>query len=208
MLPIIEKLKTPIAKVFESTSDESVSSFFDFIKKEWGEVDYVVHSIAFSKKEHLRGKFIDIDRKGFLVAQEVSVFSFVDVLKRAEPLLSSNASCLTLSFLGAEKVFPNYNTMGVAKAALESAVRYAAYDFGGKNVRVNAISSGPIPTSAASAIKGFDDLYFDYIRKSPLNRATSKEEVANTALFLLSNLSSGITGEVIHVDCGYHILGI
>ena len=204
---LLKNFNSPLAAEYEATSDESVAEFFKTIQKKWGAIDYLVHSIAFAKKEHLRGKSIDIDRKGFLVCHDVSVFSFVDMLKRAEPLMKKGGSCITMTFLGAEKVFPNYNVMGVAKAALESAVRYAAADVGKQSIRINAISAGPLATSAASAIKGFDELYFDYVHKSPLKRAITQEEVANAALFLLSDLSSGITGEVIHVDAGYHMKG-
>ncbi len=205
--PLLKKFKSPISEIYEATDDASVEGFFKMVEKEWKTVDYVVHSIAFAKKEHLRGRSIDIDRKGFLVAHDVSVFSFVDMIKKAEPLMKKGGSCVTMTFLGAEKAFPNYNVMGVAKAALESAVRYAAADVGKQSIRVNAISAGPLPTAAASAIKGFDELYFDYVHKSPLKKAITQEEVANAALFLLSDLSSGITGEVLHVDAGYHIIG-
>jgi enoyl-[acyl-carrier protein] reductase I len=206
--PLLKKFSSSLSGMYEATDDVAGDAFFRMIQKKWGSVDFLVHSIAFAKKEHLRGRSIDIDRKGFLVCHDVSVFSFVDVLKKAEPLMKNGGSCITLSFLGAEKAVPNYNVMGIAKAALESAVRYAANDLGKKNIRINAISAGPIPTSASSAIKGFDELYFDYVHKSPLKRATTKEDVAHAALFFLSDLSSGITGEVLHVDCGYHIMGI
>ncbi len=207
VLPLLKNLNVAFSAPYESTSDESVGAFFAGLKKKWKTADYLVHGIAFAKKEHLRGKSMDVDRKGFLVAHDVSVFSFIDMLKRAEPLMEKGGSCLTLSFIGAEKAVPNYNVMGIAKAALESAVRYAANDMGEKNIRVNAISAGPVPTSAASAIKGFDELYFEYVRKSPLKRAITPKEVANAALFLLSDFSSGITGEVLHVDAGYHCKG-
>lgn len=204
--PILKKFKSSISEVYEATNDSNVASFFNKVEGEWGTVDYLIHCIAFAKKEHLRGRMIDVDRKGFLVAHDVSVFSFIDAMKRIEPLMKKGGSCLTLSFLGAQRAIPNYNVMGVAKAGLESAVRYAAVDVGEKNIRVNAISAGPLPTSAASAIKGFDELYFECASRSPLKKAIAKVEVANAALFLLSDLSSGVTGEVVHVDAGFHAI--
>lgn len=205
--PLFKQLDNPLTGFADATNEEQMDEFFTAVKEEFGTVDYLIHSIAFAKKQHLQGKFMDVDRRGWQISQEVSAYSLVDFLRRTAPLMKNGGSCLTLTF-GYNRVFPNYNMMGICKAALESAVRYLAYDVGKNNIRVNAISSGPIPTMAASGIKGFDDMVTEFIRKSPLKRLITPEEVANTALFLLSDLSSGITGEVVNVDAGYNVMGI
>ena len=206
--PLLAQFDDPLVGLSDACSDETMDTFFKMVKDQWGEVDYLIHSIAFAKRQHLQGRFIDVDRRGWQVSQEVSAYSLPDFLRRTEPMMKSGSSCVTLSFMGSEKVFPNYNVMGVAKAALEASVRYAANDLGPRNIRVNAISAGPIPTMAASAITGFDDMLMEFVKKAPLKRLITQDEVANTALFLLSEKSSGITGEVVHVDGGYNIMGI
>jgi enoyl-[acyl-carrier protein] reductase I len=205
---LLKDFSKPLATACDVTDDASLDVFFKKVAEEWKTADYLVHSVAFAKREHLRGRFIDVERRGWSVAMEVSAFSLADLLRRTELLMKNGGSCVTLTFMGSEKVFPNYNVMGAAKAALESAIRYAAHDLGKQNIRVNAISASPVPTQASSAIKGFDDLYFEHVHKAPLKRAITKEEIANAALFLLSDLASGITGEVLHVDAGYHIMGM
>ena len=208
MKPLLAQFDDPLVGLSDACSDETMDSFYKMVQEQWGEVDYLIHSIAFAKRQHLQGRFIDVDRRGWQVSQEVSAFSLPDFLRRTAPLMKSGGSCVTLTFMGSERVFPNYNVMGVCKAALEASVRYAANDLGQQNIRVNAISAGPIPTLAASAIQGFDDMLMEFVKKAPLKRLITQEEVANTALFLLSDMSSGITGEVIHVDGGYNIMGI
>jgi len=206
--PLFSQLQQkPLTGFADATNDEQMDEFFTKVEKEFGEVDYLIHSIAFAKKQHLQGKFMEVDKRGWQVSQEVSAYSLVDFLRRTAPLMKKGGSCLTLTF-GYNRVFPNYNMMGICKAALENAVRYLAHDVGKENIRVNAISSGPIPTLAASGITGFDDMIAEFIRKSPLRRLITPEEVANTALFLLSDLSSGITGEIVNVDAGYNVMGI
>jgi enoyl-[acyl-carrier protein] reductase I len=187
---------------------ELVDSFFEQVKKKFGKFDYLVHSIAFAKKEHLQGKYFDVDLRGYSVAQEVSSFSLVMLTKKAYPLMNNEGSIIAMTYYGSEKHIPNYNVMGVAKAALEASVRYLAYDVGDKKIRINAISAGPIKTLAASGITGFDKILSHVKKHAPLHRNITTEEVGNTALFLLSDLGSGITGQVIYVDAGYSTSGM
>ncbi|HCF94784.1 MAG: enoyl-ACP reductase [Verrucomicrobiota bacterium] len=171
-------------------------------------IDALVHSVAFALKEELEGRFVLTSRKGFLLAHEISVYSLIALARRAETLMPHGASILTLSYLGAERAIPNYNVMGVAKAALEASVRYLAADLGPHRIRINAISAGPINTLAARGIRGFTEM-LQYVReKAPLKRNVTQQEVADTALFLLSPLAGGITGEVLHVDAGFNIQGM
>ncbi len=173
-----------------------------------GKIDFVIHSVAFAKKEELEGRYVDTSRDGYLLAQDISAFSLAAVAKQAEPLLKANGggSIVTLTYLGGERVIKNYNVMGVAKAALECSVKYLANDLGPDKIRVNAISAGPIKTLAASAISGIQTLINEIAEIAPLRKNTETEEVGDTALFLVSDLSRGITGEVIHVDAGFHVL--
>src|SRR5690606_30393743 len=180
----------------------------DDIARDFGRVDFVVHSIAFAQKEDLEGRFVETSRPGFLLAHEISAFSLTAVVRPLVPLMTDGGSVITLSYLGGERAVKNYNVMGVAKASLESSVRYLALDLGEQRIRVNAISAGPVNTLAARGISGFTDMLRHAADRAPLKRNVEPEEIANTAVFLLSPLSSGITGEVIHVDCGYHILGL
>jgi enoyl-[acyl-carrier protein] reductase I len=190
------------------TDMRSLDRAFEQVEKQWGELDFLVHSIAFSKKEELRGRYVDTSLDNFLLTMNVSCYSLVAITKRAEKLMKNGGSILTLTYYGAEKVIPNYNVMGVAKAALESSVRYLAYDLGVDNIRVNAISAGVIKTLASSGISGIRDSIKWNEENSPLKRAVSAQEVADTSLFLLSPLSSGTTGSVIYVDCGYNTMGM
>lgn len=190
------------------TNDEEIKSLFTNLKQDVGVLHGVVHSVAHAKVEELDGRYADTSRDGYLMAQEISVFSLVAVSRAAEPLMTEGGSIITLTYLGGERVIKNYNVMGVAKAALESSVQYLANDLGPNNIRVNAISAGPIRTLSAKGVTDFNTILHVIEEKAPLRRATDAAEVGDTALFLISSLSRGITGEVIHVDSGYHILGL
>lgn len=189
-------------------SDEQIDSLFATLKEEWGTIDGVVHSLAFADKEDLSNRFVNTTRAGFQLALDVSAYSLIAVAKRALPLMSEKGgSIITLTYLGAERVVPNYNVMGVAKAALEASVRYLASDLGQHNIRVNAISAGPIKTLAASGIPEFRSMLAAFAEKAPLKRNVTTEDVGNTGLYLLGPLGSGVTGEVIYVDCGFNVMG-
>jgi enoyl-[acyl-carrier protein] reductase I len=189
-------------------SDEQIDTLFETIKKEWGTIDAVVHSLAFADKEDLSNRFVNTTRAGFQLALDVSAYSLIAVAKRALPLMAEKGgSIVTLTYLGAERVVPNYNVMGVAKAALEASVRYLASDLGQHNIRVNAISAGPIKTLAASGIPEFRSMLAAFAEKAPLKRNVTTEDVGNTGLYLLGPLSSGVTGEVVYVDCGFNVMG-
>lgn len=189
------------------TRDEDIEQAFDAIGKEVGVVHGVIHSIAFSKREELTGQYMNTSRDGYALAQDVSAYSLVAVTKYASPLMTEGGSIATMSYLGGERVVKNYNVMGVAKAALEMSVRYLAVDLGPEQIRVNAISAGPIKTISAKGVSDFDKLCRGYEDKAPLRRMVDPIEVGNTAVFLMSDLSTGITGEIMHVDCGFNILG-
>lgn len=190
------------------TNDVSLDAAFDEVKIRFGSLDFVVHSVAFARKEELSGGYSQTSRDGFHFAHDVSTYSFTAVARRGAALMEGRAgSMITLTYIGAERVIPNYNVMGVAKAALEASVRYLAADLGPRGIRVNAISAGPIKTLAAAGIGDFSQILEHHKNKAPLRKNTEAEEVADSALFLLSSLSRGITGEVIHVDGGYSILG-
>ncbi len=190
------------------TKDEEIKNVFTQLEKDFGSIQFLVHCIAFAKKEDLSGRTVDTSRDGFHLAQDVSAYSLLALAKAAEPLLEKEGgSIVALTYLGSEKVIPNYNVMGLAKASLEAGVRYLAADLGKKNIRVNGVSAGPISTLAARGIAGFTTMLEGHRSRAPLGRNVEIEEVANTALFLLSPLSSGITGEILFVDCGYRIIG-
>jgi enoyl-[acyl-carrier protein] reductase I len=189
------------------TNDQEVIDLFNNIKKDAGALHGVVHSLAFAKKEELAGAYYNTSREGYLLAQNISAYSLVVVARHALPLMTEGGSIVTLTYLGGERAVPNYNVMGVAKAALECSVKYLAVDLGPHNIRVNAISAGPIKTIAARGVKNFGEMLKTYEEKVPLRRNIDQTDVGDTALFLLSHLSRGITGETIHVDAGYHILG-
>ncbi|MGB7200977.1 MAG: enoyl-ACP reductase [Pyrinomonadaceae bacterium] len=190
------------------TNQADVDAAFASVKSKYGKLDFVIHSIAFAPKEALEGEFVTTTREAFRTALEISAFSLTQVALAASPLMTDGGSIVTMSYYGAEKVVPSYNVMGVAKAALEASTRYLAADLGKNNIRVNAISAGPINTLSARGVKNMGSLLNYVGEKSPLKRNVRAEEVGNTALFLVSDLASGITGETIYVDCGYNIMGI
>jgi len=200
----------PGSPMFECdvTSDEQVRSAFDRIGEVWGRIDGLVHCIAFAKAEDLEVPFVETSRDGYALAQDISSYSLVACARAAKSLMTEGGSILTMTYMGSERVIPNYNVMGVAKAALEASVRYLAYDLGPSGIRVNAISAGPIRTLAAKGVKNFNSMLHIVEERSPLRKTTDPAEVADTALFLISPLSRGITGEVIHVDGGYNIMGM
>ncbi|WP_457571958.1 enoyl-ACP reductase FabI [Desulfovulcanus sp.] len=206
--PISEELQTEFIFDCDVSRDDQIQAAADLVQEKWGQVDILVHSVAYAQREDLQGRFIDTSRKGFQIAMDISAYSLVKLCQAFEPLFSDDASVMTITYYGSQKVIKNYNVMGVAKAALEASVRYLAVDLGQKNVRINAISAGPIKTLAASGISGFKTILKTIEEKAPLHRNVTQEEVGNTALYLASNLSSGVTGEVLYVDSGYNILGI
>ena len=189
------------------TNQAQVDAAFEAVDKKFGRLDFLIHSIAYAPREALEGEFLTTTREAFLTALEISAFSLTQVAFAAQPLMTDGGSIVTMSYYGAEKVVMNYNVMGVAKSALESSVRYLAADLGKNNIRVNAISAGPINTLSARGVKNMGSLLGYVAERSPLKRNVQASEVGNTALFLVSDLASGITGETIYVDCGYNIMG-
>ena len=201
-------LEDSLVLACDVTDQATVDAAFDAVAKKYGRLDFVVHSIAFAPKEALEGEFVTTTREAFRTALEISAFSLTQVALAASPLMTTGGSIVTMSYYGAEKVVSSYNVMGVAKAALEASVRYLASDLGKNNIRVNAISAGPINTLSARGVKNMGSLLGMVAEKAPLKRNVTQAEVGNTALFLVSDLASGITGETIYVDCGYNIMGI
>lgn len=207
--PLAESVGAELILPCDVTDDAQLDAVFEAVAKLEGGLDAVVHSVAYAPREELEGDFVTTTRAGFRIAMDVSVYSLVAIANRAAPLLEPNGgSIVTLSYYGAEKVVPHYNVMGVAKAALEASVRYLAADLGPRGVRVNAISAGAIKTLASSAVKGIRTLMGHIEEKTPLRRNVTQEEVGNAAVFLCSELGSGVTGEVIYVDTGYHVLAV
>ncbi|MBB4953768.1 enoyl-[acyl-carrier protein] reductase I [Agrobacterium vitis] len=206
--PLAQELEAFMAGDCDVTDLASVDAVFKNVEDKWGKIDFVVHAIAFSDKDELTGRYLDTTRDNFARTMDISVYSFTAVAKRAEAILNDGGSLLTLTYYGAEKVMPHYNVMGVAKAALEASVRYLAVDMGGRGIRVNAISAGPIKTLAASGIGDFRYILKWNEYNSPLKRNVTTDEVGTSGLYLLSDLSTGVTGEVHHVDCGYHTVGM
>ena len=206
--PLADELGVKLLMECDVTSDESLQGVFDAIAKEWGGLDFVVHAIAFSDKDELKGRYVATTRANFARTMDISVYSFTAVARLAEPLMNNGGALLTLSYYGAEKWVPHYNVMGVAKAALEASVRYLAADLGPGGIRVNAISAGPIRTLAAAGISGFRMMLDWNEANAPLRKNVSIDEVGAAALFLLSDMSSGVTGEIMHVDAGYNIIGM
>jgi enoyl-[acyl-carrier protein] reductase I len=191
------------------SDDASVASAFGELESEVGGIDIVVHSIAFANRDDLGGPFIDTPREGFRIALDISAYSLVSVARAAAPLMKENGgSIVTMTFQASERVFPGYNVMGTAKAALENEVRQLSWDLGRDNIRINAISAGPVDTLSSRVISGYRDMKRAHADRSPMGRNITHDEVANTALFLCSDMSSGITGEVLHVDTGYNVMGI
>jgi enoyl-[acyl-carrier protein] reductase I len=206
--PLAQSLGIDFVLPCDVTDDASIDAVFAAIAERWGRLDFLVHAIAFSDKEELKGKYINTSRQNFAVTMDVSCYSFTAVCQRAVKLMPDGGSLLTLTYYGAERVMPHYNVMGVAKAALEASVRYLAADLGESNVRVNAISAGPIKTLAASGIGDFRYILKWNELNSPLKRNVTSEQVGGAGLYLLSDLSAGVTGEVHHVDSGYHVVGM
>ncbi|MCD8497990.1 MAG: enoyl-ACP reductase FabI [Alphaproteobacteria bacterium] len=206
--PLAEQIGAKIVVPCDVTDEPSIDATFKEIEKQWGQLDFVVHAIAFSDKNELDGLYLDTTRANFTRTMDISVYSFTAVAQRAVPLMKEGGSLVTLTYYGAERVMPHYNVMGVAKAALEASVRYLAADLGPKNIRVNAISAGPIKTLAASGIGDFRYILKWNELNSPLRRNVTIEDVGRSGLFLLSDLGAGVTGEVMHVDAGYHTVGM
>ena len=206
--PLAKELGVDILIPCDVRDEEAIPSAFKVLEEKWGKLDFVIHSMAFSKKAELDGRYCDTSRKNYLMSMTISAYSFTEVARHARPLMKDGGSMITLSYLGAEQVIPNYNVMGVCKAALEASVRYLAADLGPENIRVNAISAGPINTLAASGINDFDFLLDWNAANAPLRRTVTQEEVGRTSLYLLSELGSGVTGETLHVDAGYHTVGM
>jgi enoyl-[acyl-carrier protein] reductase I len=206
--PLAEELGGYVAGNCDVSDQSSIDAVFADLEQKWGKIDFLVHAIGFSNKDELVGRYVETSRDNFLMTMDISVYSFTAVAKAAEKLMSDGGSMLTLTYYGAEKVMPHYNVMGVAKAALEASVRYLAVDLGGQNIRVNAISAGPIKTLAASGIGDFRYILKWNEYNSPLKRTVTIEEVGDSALYLLSDLGRAVTGEVLHVDSGYHVVGM
>ncbi|MEP3440459.1 MAG: enoyl-ACP reductase FabI [Sulfitobacter sp.] len=206
--PLAAQLGSNIVLPCDVSDEASIDALFDGLAEQWDSMDFIVHAIGFSDKNELRGRYVDTSRANFALSMDISVFSFTSVVKRAEKMMKNGGSCLTLTYYGAEKVMPHYNVMGVAKAALEASVQYLAEDLGKDGIRVNAISAGPIKTLAASGIGDFRYIMKWNEHNSPLRRNVTIDEVGKSALFLLSDLGSGTTGENLHVDAGYHIVGM
>jgi enoyl-[acyl-carrier protein] reductase I len=208
VLPLAQQLGTPHVFECDVSDMASVDRLFAELRALWGQIDFVVHAIGFSDKDQLRGRYVDTTRDNFLMTMDISVYSFTAVCQRAAAMMGPGGSLLTLTYYGAEKVMPHYNVMGLAKAALEASVMYIAEDLGKDGIRVNAISAGPIKTLAASGIGDFRYILKWNELNSPLRRNVTQDEVGKAALYLLSDLGSGTTGEVLHVDAGYHVVGM
>lgn len=208
VVPLAESVGSKIIAPCDVTDEASIDQLFATIKEKWGQLDFLVHCIAFSDKNELDGLYVDTTRANFLRTMDISCYSFTALCKRAAPLMKNGGSLLTLSYLGAERVMPHYNVMGVAKAALEASVKYLSVDLGSKNIRVNAISAGPIKTLAASGIGDFRYILKWNEINAPLKRNVTTLEVGHSALYLLSDMGTGVSGEVLHVDAGYHNVGM
>ncbi|TIT19364.1 MAG: enoyl-ACP reductase FabI [Mesorhizobium sp.] len=206
--PLAAELGAHVAGHCDVTDPASLDAVFADIASHWGKLDFLVHAIAFSDKDELTGRYVETTRDNFLRTMDISVYSFTTIAKRAEALMTDGGSLLTLTYYGAEKVMPHYNVMGVAKAALEASVRYLAVDLGVKKIRVNAISAGPIKTLAASGIGDFRYILKWNEYNSPLKQTVTQEEVGDSGVYFLSDLSRGVTGEIHHVDSGYHVVGM
>jgi len=214
-----DKLKTRVEKVanelgvkniypLDVSKPEELNALKESIEKDYGKIDFLVHSVAFAPREALDGKFIDTSKEAFNIAMEISVYSLIDLVRTLEPVMNDGASVLTLTYLGSQRYVPHYNVMGVAKAALEASVRYLAVDLGERKIRINALSAGPIKTLAASGIGDFSEILKYNEKNSPLRKNVTIEEVGNSAMYLLSDLSNGVTAEVHYVDAGYNIMGM
>jgi enoyl-[acyl-carrier protein] reductase I len=203
--PLAQSVSAPLIVPLDVTNAEQLSHAFREVERVFAGLDFLVHSIAFAEREDLAGRTIDTSREGFLKAMEISVYSFLELARRAEPLMRSGGSILTLTYYGSVKAVPNYNVMGIAKAALDASVRYLALDLGAKNIRVNAISAGPIKTLAAAGVSGLRSMLADAAERAPLKRNVDTDDVGAAGLYLLSGLSKGVTGEIHYVDAGFNI---
>jgi len=208
VIPLAESLGSDMVLECDVTDDASMDSVFAALEEKWGKIDFFVHAIGFSDKTQLRGNFSDTTRENFAMTMDISCFSFMALAKRASALMSDGGSMVTLTYYGAERVIPHYNVMGVAKAALEASVRYLAVEMGKNNIRVNALSAGPIKTLAASGIGDFRYILKWNEYNSPLKRNVTIDDVGGSALYLLSDISAGVSGETHHVDAGYHVVGM
>lgn len=206
--PLVESVGSKIMLNCDASKEEDLDAVFKAIEKEWGGLDFIVHAIAYSNKEELKGLYLDTTLQNFLNTMHISCYSFTSVLRRAAPLMKNGGSAITLSYYGADKVMPNYNVMGVAKAALEASVRYLAADVGPQGIRVNAISAGPMRTLAGSAIGNARQTFRYNVLSAPLRRSVELKEIGGAGLYLLSDLSSAVTGEIHYVDCGYNVVGM
>lgn len=206
--PLAASVGSNIVLDCDVTNEESIDALFAALKKEWGELDFVIHAIAYSNKDELQGRYVDTSLQNFLTSMHISCFSFTSVMRRAKDLMTKGGSAVTLTYYGSEKVMPNYNVMGVAKAALEASVRYLAADLGPDNIRVNAISAGPMRTLAGAVIGGARRTFKYNVLTAPLRRSVELEELGGAGLYLLSDLSTAVTGEVHYVDCGYNAMGM
>jgi enoyl-[acyl-carrier protein] reductase I len=206
--PLAESVDSDTLLQCDVTNQSSIDSVFDALEEKWGKIDFVLHGIAYSDKSELKGRYVDTSRENFLQTMDISCFSFTAVAKRAAAMMNEGGSMVTLTYYGAERVMPHYNVMGVAKAALEASVRYLAEDLGKDNIRVNSISAGPMKTLAASGIGDFRYILKWNEYNSPMRRNVTLDDVGGAGLYLLSHLSSGVTGETHHVDCGYHVVGM
>ncbi|MEB3702499.1 Enoyl-ACP reductase FabI [Candidatus Bealeia paramacronuclearis] len=206
--PLAESVGSSILIPCDVADENGIAETFQELRKTWDEIDFVVHAIGYSDKEELKGKYIDVSRKNFNMAMDISCYSFTEIAREATKMMRDGGSLLTLTYYGAEKVMPHYNVMGLAKAALEASVKYLAVDLGDRNIRVNAISAGPMKTLAASGIGDFRYILKWNQYNSPLKRNITSEDVGGAGLYLLSDLSSGVTGEIHYVDCGYNVVGM
>ncbi|MEL6435240.1 MAG: enoyl-ACP reductase FabI [Pseudomonadota bacterium] len=206
--PLAEEIGAMVVGHLDVTDAGSMGAVFDHLQNTWGRLDFVVHAVAFSDKNELTGRYVDTTHENFMRTMDISVYSLTDITRRAEPLMTNGGSVLTLTYYGAERVMPHYNVMGVAKAALEASVRYLAADLGKKGIRVNALSAGPIKTLAASGIGDFRYILKWNEYNSPMRKTVTINEVGDSALYLLSDLSRAVTGETHHVDAGYHVVGM
>jgi len=206
--PLAASVNSDMVMECDVTDDASMDAVFAELEAKWGKIDFILHAIAYSDKEELKGKYVDTTRTNFDRTMDISVYSFTAIAARAAKLMADGGSMLTLTYYGAERVMPHYNVMGVAKAALEASVRYLAVDLGGQNIRVNGLSAGPMKTLAASGIGDFRYILKWNEYNSPLKRNVTLEDVGGAGVYLLSDLSSGVSGETHHVDCGYHVVGM
>ena len=208
VFPLAESIGCDFVEECDVTDDDQLDAIFEKVKDRFGKVDILVHSVAYANREDMGGRFVDISREGFKMALDISAYSLIAMAKRVEPLMPEGGSIMSLTYYAAEKVMPKYNTMAIAKSALEAITRYLANDLGPSNIRVNAISAGPIKTLAAAGVPGFRTMYKYFEQAAPLRQQVTQEDVGNAALWLASDMSARVSGEIIYVDSGYHVLGL